>query len=79
MGLYGKQQWYVGSFDGIFLFNGLLLVRTRFGSRAKFEMIEVEDEPIALQPTASSFPKTAPPPVTSAVTKAQKKKLSKKK
>lgn len=63
----------------MFLFDGLFLVRTRFGSRAKFEMIEVKDEPVSIQPTVSSFPPTAPPPVTSAVTKAQKKKLSKKK
>ena len=57
----------------------LRLVRSRFGSRAKFEMIEVEEPSINLQPSISSFPATAPPPVTSAVTKAQKKKLSKKK
>lgn len=52
-------------------------VRSRFGSRAKFEMVEVADEVVSSTATASSFP-TAAPNVTSAVLKAQRKKLSKK-
>jgi len=52
-------------------------VRTRFGSRAKFEMVEVADETASAKPLVSSFPSTAPT-VTSAVLKAQRKKLSKK-
>ncbi|CAF5185623.1 unnamed protein product, partial [Rotaria magnacalcarata] len=56
-------------------------VRTRFGTRAKFEMVEVAEEPAAAaavsKPVVSSFPTTAPT-VTSAVLKAQRKKSSKK-
>ncbi|CAF4250683.1 unnamed protein product [Rotaria sp. Silwood2] len=52
-------------------------VRSRFGSRAKFEMVEVANEIASTIPTVSSFPTTAPT-VTSAVLKAQRKKLSKK-
>ncbi|CAF4853237.1 unnamed protein product, partial [Rotaria sp. Silwood1] len=51
--------------------------RSRFGSRAKFEMIEVTNETASAIPTVSSFPTTVPT-VTSAVLKAQRKKLSKK-
>jgi len=52
-------------------------VRSRFGSRAKFEMIEVTAETTSPTPTVSSFPTTAPT-VTSAVLKAQRKNFSKK-
>jgi len=52
-------------------------VRSRFGSRVKFEMVEVADEKPSTTASASSFPPTAPT-VTSAVLKAQRKKLSKK-
>ncbi|CAF0807161.1 unnamed protein product [Adineta ricciae] len=53
-------------------------VRSRFGSRAKFEMVEVSSaETEATEPKVSSFPTTTPN-VTSAVLKAQRKKLSKK-
>ncbi|CAF5141230.1 unnamed protein product [Rotaria magnacalcarata] len=59
----------------------VFLVRTRFGTRAKFEMVEVAEEPAAAaavsKPVVSSFPTTAPT-VTSAVLKAQRKKSSKK-
>lgn len=54
------------------------LVRSRFGSRAKFEMVEVSSaETEAPEAKVSSFPITTPN-VTSAVLKAQRKKLSKK-
>ena len=66
------QHWYSLAYPPLFL-----IVRSRFGSRAKFEMVEVQDAPVASKPTASSFPATAPT-VTSAVTKAQRKNLSKK-
>jgi hypothetical protein len=53
------------------------VVRSRFGSRSKFEMVEVADDKASATPVVSSFPTTAPI-VTSAVLKAQRKKLSKK-
>lgn len=58
------------------------IVRSRFGSRAKFEMVEVADEDTkpsitTTTNTASSFPASAPK-VTSAVLKANRKKMSKK-
>jgi hypothetical protein len=40
-------------------------------------MVEVENESTDIKPSVSSFPPTAPT-VTSAVTKAQRKNLSKK-
>ncbi|UJR36697.1 hypothetical protein I4U23_029414 [Adineta vaga] len=52
-------------------------VRSRFGSRAKFEMVEVFDEKESIKPIVSTFPTTTPN-VTSAVLKAQRKKSSKK-
>ena len=63
-------------FEILFLFS--FLVRSRFGSRAKFEMVEVSSvKTEATEPKVSSFPTTTPN-VTSAVLKAQRKKLSKK-
>ena len=77
MGLYGEFQWY----DDKYLFfrrqANIFVVRSRFGSRAKFEMVEVADEQAEAKPSISSFPTTAPT-VTSAVLKAQRKKTSKK-
>ncbi|CAF3877145.1 unnamed protein product [Adineta steineri] len=53
-------------------------VRSRFGTRAKFEMVEVVEETASAKPVVSAFPTTSPN-VTSAVLKAQRKKSSKKK